>query len=344
MAIITTFKCSRCLANGTVDNTGTYLKVFLAYTSSVSSTYTIKYAKDGTTTYTTFKTGTATSLNTSFVSSSPILEADYSYSISLEIDGGASGGWNGKIDFIPKSFVLLDFNASGKGIAIGKISEKSNAVEFGMDMYDKHGARILNGLTYYLSNGGIDPDTTTEELVLTTTNTPISGTFFYIRTMFYSSKSASSNRTQIAYPYNSDKSTYYRYYVNGSGWTSWKEQPVILSSGTSGIWTYRTYSDGTAECFGKINCSQIAVNATLGNWHRSEALYEATAYPYPVAFSEAPSTEIMFQTRNSSAALIWPFSSSAENAKAYLPQCYLIRPVTAESCNGNINIIAKGKI
>lgn len=55
-------------------------------------------------------------------------------------------------------------------------------------------------------------------------------------------------------------------------------------------------------------------------------------------------TEMMFQTRSGSAALLWAFSANANNAKLYVPQAYIIRPVTAPSVNGNINIIAKGKV
>lgn len=55
-------------------------------------------------------------------------------------------------------------------------------------------------------------------------------------------------------------------------------------------------------------------------------------------------TEMMFQTRSGSAALLWAFSANANNAKLYVPQAYIIRPVTAASVNGNINIIAKGKV
>ena len=341
---ITTFKCSRCLANGTVDNTGTYLKVFLAYTATTSTIYTIKYAKDGATSYTTFKTGTAASLNTSFVSSTAILEADYSYSISLELDGGASGGWNGMMDFIPKSFVLLDFNASGKGLAIGKISEQANAVEIGMDVYDRHGTQIRNGLAYYLSSGAIDANTTTEELVLTTTNTPIPGVFFYIRTMFYSAKTATANRSQIAYPYNSVRSTYYRYYINGTGWSAWVEQPVITKQGTSGIWTYREYSDGTGEFFGKVPVTNYAISTALGGWYRGANLYEADAYAYPFSMTEAPAVEMTFQTRNGLAAIAWIFSQDASTAQSYLPQCYLIRPVTGTGIYGNINVVGRGKL
>lgn len=342
MADIITFKCSRCLANGTVDNTGTYLKVFLAFTSSVTASYTIKYAKDGTTTYTTFKTGTAKSLNTSFVSSTAILDADYSYSISLEIDEGASGSWNGQMDFIPKSFVLLDFNASGKGIAIGKISEQANAMEIGMPMYDRFGTQILNGVAYYESGGSTDPNTTEEELILTSINTPISGGFFFIRTMFYSSKTG--NRTQYAYPYNNaTRSTYYRTYYSGA-WTAWVEQPIIISKGTSGIFTYRTYSDGTCEFFGKVPVTDYSITTALGGWYRGANIYEATAYAYPFTMTEAPAVEMTFQTRNGLAAIAWIFSANADTAQKYLPQCYLIRPVTGTGIYGNINIIGRGKL
>lgn len=120
-------------------------------------------------------------------------------------------------------------------------------------------------------------------------------------------------------------------------------QPYVIDSGETGIWTWRKYSDGTAECFGKINLSGVAVSAALGGWFRSETLFEAGAYPYPITFSEAPAVSMMFQTRNGSGALLWPFSASAENAKLYLPQAYIIRPTTATSISGNINIIAKGK-
>lgn len=121
-------------------------------------------------------------------------------------------------------------------------------------------------------------------------------------------------------------------------------QPYILNSGTTGIWTWRKYSDGTAECFGKINLSGVAVSAALGGWFRSETLFDATAYPYPISFSEAPAANLTFQTRNGSGAVLWVFSASAENAKQYLPQAYLIRPTTATGISGNINITARGKV
>lgn len=351
MAItISKFTCARCLANGTVDNTGTYLKVSLTYTAGASVTYRVSYGKDPDSALTLVKSGTGASFDGSFVSSSAILEADYAYTVSLII-AGTGEGVRVQRGNIPKSFVLLDFNASGKGIGVGKISDKPNELAIGMDMFDRFDTRILNGLAYYEQGGTADPDTCLEEMFLT--NIDAIGGMSFVKQFFYGGKTANTNRTQIAFPYayNSNgamvghKRSNYRRHYNGSagGWSAWIEEPVIIESGSTGIWTYRKFSDGTAECFGKIDVTGVAVEGTLGGWYRSETLYEATAYPYPVTFSEAPATEMMFQTRNGSGALLWPFSANANNAKLYVPQAYIIRPVTAASVNGNINIIAKGK-
>lgn len=346
---LTSFTASRCFQDGTVDNTGTYLKVGFSFTSTESSaSHVIRMKESNATSMTTITSGTSKSRT--YVSGSEILNSEKSYTVYLTIEDANSI----QIEsiFIPKTFVLIDFNASGKGIAFGKISEHENELAIGMDMFDKFDTRILNGLAFYESGGSTDPDTCIEEMFLT--NIEAIGGMSFVKQFFYGNKTANTNRTQIAFPYayNSNgsmvghKRSNFRRHYNGStgGWSLWMEEPVVIESGTMGIWTYKKYSDGTAECFGKINVSSIAVNASLGNWYRSENLYDATAYQYPVDFIEAPATEMMFQTRNSSAALLWTFSSSDYNAKIYLPQCYLIRPVTATSCNGNINIVAKGKI
>lgn len=122
------------------------------------------------------------------------------------------------------------------------------------------------------------------------------------------------------------------------------EQPYLVDSGTTNIWTWKTFSDNTCEFFAKIPIDGLNVNAALGNWYRSEVVYGAYQYAYPLVMTEAPAINMMFQTRNSSAALLWAFSQDAYTAQEYLPQCYLIRPTTGSNLKGNINIIGKGKI
>lgn len=351
MPTVSKFKCERCTSNGTVDNTGTYLKVFLVFTASSTATYKISYAKDGESTYTLVKSGTGTSFNGSIVSTSGILSADYAYTVILEISDDV--GIMMFTDFVPKSFVLLDFNASGKGLSVGKISEKPNGLEIGMPVFDRFGTSIHNGLAYYEGGGAVDPDTTTEELILTSTNTPISGAFYFIRTMFYSAKTAEANRTQIAFPYgsassgeiaNHKRSNFRRHYVNGIGWSEWIEEPVVVDAGELGIWNYKVYSDGYVEGIGHIPISGVEVTAAFGSWYRSETLASAQQYAFPYTFMEPPTVEMMFQTTNSSGALLWPFSGSETLAKGYVPQFYLIRPTTGSNINGIVNIFVRGKI
>lgn len=121
-------------------------------------------------------------------------------------------------------------------------------------------------------------------------------------------------------------------------------QPYVMESGTTGIWTWKKFSDNTCEFFGKVPVTSAAVTAALGGWFRGESLYEATAYEYPVAMTEAPALEMTFQTRNGLGAMAWVFSQDADTARQYLPQCYLIRPTAATGIHGNINIIGKGKL
>lgn len=96
--------------------------------------------------------------------------------------------------------------------------------KFNVPVYDEVGALIGNGIAAYTGGGdsGIDPNTTLEGLCLTShSNAPQGlGTFYFIHTAFYSSKSASAARAQIAYPYNKSGPIYHRYYASGA-WSKW---------------------------------------------------------------------------------------------------------------------------
>lgn len=339
------YKAERCLWNGTLSNDGIYMKFTMHYTSNKSTaSYVIKIKEVDTLNEVQYAQGYSTNYNSSYVNDSVTIEQGKAYFVTVTLTD--SDGTITEKSFIPKTFVLIDFNSSGQALAIGKISEKTAGIEFGMDIFDEYNTRIMNGLAYYQSN--IDADTCIEEMFLTT----LSGIgMCFVRQLFFQGKSATTNRTQIAFPYayNSSgmvghkKSNYRRNYVSGIGWSDWVEEPVIIESNSSGIWTWKKYSDGTAECLGRINVSGSPVTAALGGWFRSEVLYGETDYQYPVTFIEAPVTEMMFQSRNGSGALVWAFSADINKIIPYLPQCYLIRPTTASFMAGNINILAKGK-
>ena len=345
------FKCSRCYADGTLNNYGTYLSAEVNFQSDTPSTYTISYKKASDASWTALpRSDVRYWFNDVVVSSSAILNTDYAYEIKITVENDTETLV--QTAFVSTAFVLLDFNASGKGLAFGKVSENPNAIEFGAEIYDRFGTRILNGLAFYEAGGSTDPDTATEEMFLA--SIPELGGFCFVRQFFFASKTGQANRTQIAFPYASvnsagvltgeSRSNFRRHYVNGFGWSAWIEEPVVIESGSSGIWKWKKFSDNTCEFFGKIPVTSADVSLALGGWFRGANLYEATAYEYPLQMTEAPALSMMFQTRNGLAALLWAFSADATTAQRYLPQSYLIRPTTATGIYGNINIIGKGKV
>lgn len=79
------------------------------------------------------------------------------------------------------------------------------------------------GIATY-GDGFIDASYTTEPFVLTQIGTP-NQSFYFVLTFFFSVRTATASRTQIAIPYNYSAETtkntvYIRYYIGG--WSTWR--------------------------------------------------------------------------------------------------------------------------
>lgn len=227
---ITSFTAQRCLADGTLDDDGTCVKAtFNCSISPVNNKnnklVTLQYLNGSTWTNLNQWT-TAYSYNTSYTTEA-IFTTDSSHDIRLIVADYFTS--TSSQTSVQTAFTLMNFNASGKGLAIGKVSEKTNGFEIDLPMYDSYGTKITNGLAVYNDVGGSlqDPNKTTEYLILTNINIPSGNSFMYVYTMFYSSKSTASNRSQIAVPYGNNDSIYFRFTSNGS-WMAW--QRLIKSS------------------------------------------------------------------------------------------------------------------
>lgn len=141
---ISAFNVTRSNSSGTEINDGTYLKAVVKFAiSSVNNkntkSYRIEYKRTNATTWNLMQQGSVYSMNQTVVSASGIVSADYAYNVRLVIsDFFGTATIEGKI---ATAFTLVDFNASGKGLAFGKVSEK-DAMEVSLDMYDKNGLLI----------------------------------------------------------------------------------------------------------------------------------------------------------------------------------------------------------
>ena len=155
---ITSFQGFRCLANGTENYEGTYLNAAVNFSiSSVGSkntaSYTVEYKLQSATTWTTLTSGSVYALNSNIISASGFMSVDSSYDIRLTVKDFFA---TVRSTFeIPTAFTLLDFNASGRGVAFGKVSEMSEGVEFALPMRSGHG-ELINSPVILPTNQNLD--------------------------------------------------------------------------------------------------------------------------------------------------------------------------------------------
>lgn len=132
---------ARSLADGTENYEGKYCKIGFSYAiSSVgsknTSKYVLEYKAKSATTWTKLKEGTGYTLTATEITGQ-VMDTDSSYDVRLSLTDYF--GTVRKTVEVPTAFTLLDFNASGKAIAFGKVSEKTNGVEFGMPAFFSNG-------------------------------------------------------------------------------------------------------------------------------------------------------------------------------------------------------------
>lgn len=151
---ITSFTAARCLADGTENYEGTFLKAAFNFSiASVNSknknTYVIEYKPQSGTTWTALTNGTGYAVNTSIISAQGLFDVDSSYDLRLSITDSFTTIRG--LTEIPTAFTLLDFNASGRGVAFGKVSEKTEGVEFALPVSFGHGETSSSPI--YLQSG-----------------------------------------------------------------------------------------------------------------------------------------------------------------------------------------------
>lgn len=159
---ITSFQGFRCLADGTENYEGTHLNAAVNFSISPVSdkntaSYTLEYRLKNTETWTALTSGAVYALKDSIISASGFMSIDSSYDIRLTV---ADFFTTTRSTFeIPTAFTLLDFNASGRGIAFGKVSELEEGMEIDLPM----------SITKYIYMGGIKKSDIEKDIYFQTT-------------------------------------------------------------------------------------------------------------------------------------------------------------------------------
>lgn len=207
--------------DGRVDDFGTKVRVAFSWeTDKTPVTISVQYKQPSWSNWSSISTTSQKTSGTEDMVTQDEISTEESCDIRIIVTDNV--GSSTTFASVPSGKYIIDCLSGGNGIAFGKVASAPNAADFAWDILDKFGTTVSNGVAKYTGTGnsGIDPNTTLEELILTNKNSPISGQLVYIRTVFYSGKSTTNNRAQIAMPYNTAEPIYRRYYYNGS-WSSW---------------------------------------------------------------------------------------------------------------------------
>jgi len=133
---INTFTAIRANNLGTADDNGTRALARIKFAVSAvndknSKSYTVEYRQKGTDAWTQAATGSVYSYDSNMmlnINASP----DASYDLRLSVKDFF--GTTIALSEIATAFTLVDYNASGKGLAFGKVSEVDNGMEIDMPL------------------------------------------------------------------------------------------------------------------------------------------------------------------------------------------------------------------
>jgi hypothetical protein len=159
---ITSFQGFRCLADGSENYDGTHLNAkvnfsIAAVNNKNSKTYKIEYRPKNTDYWTALTSGSVYALNDNIISANGIMVTDSSFDVRLTVEDFFTTVQS-VID-IPTAFTLIDFNASGKGLAFGKVSEEAEGMEIDMPL----------SINQYVYMGGIKKSDEEKDIYFQTT-------------------------------------------------------------------------------------------------------------------------------------------------------------------------------
>ena len=131
---------------------------------------------------------------------------------------------------------------------------------------------------------------------------------------FYSSKTNTSNRIQIAYPYNRAGSTFKRFYINGDGWSAWESEALQAYPIGSIYIAYNHTNPGTlfggtwtriTEAFLWATSSGGTIGATGGEKNHTLTTSELPKHTHPVSVVHEPTgsttldeSQILYRNKN----------------------------------------------
>lgn len=265
---ITAFYANRCDVDGTADDSGDYVSITYAYTiapvgNNNTASAKIQYKRS------TLSEWNDVLMNSAYTASTTafpeqMLLSDYQWDLRITVSDYF--GSTTMTLRVPSADVIMDLLASGDGMGIGKTAEIPKTL-------DLEWALLIRRL---LTVGTVE----TEEAQVNVENGYISGRLV-----------ASSGKNVGVYDTTHTK-WIIRNDIDGNTYIAGGTSPItdyVVAQGVSGIWTYRKYNSGIAECWGITPQKTVELTNPWGGAYASaQSIPICDAQPYPFGFATEP--------------------------------------------------------
>lgn len=248
-----------------------------------------------------------------------------------------------RVATLPTVAVTMDFYKDGNGIAMGKVAESGNLLDVNWDSRIRKNLQVdgnINDVVVSKDNyvlGG-SRDTITDENWIASAPSFL-GTYSqnnqWYTTMSVRHRNGQGDGTSYGLQLRSiltkEDNLSWRQNFGGS-WQGWKTildnkntADYVVEQGTSGIWTYRKWNSGLAECWG-IYTTTSACTKAWGTLFYSDTL--APRINYPFTFTVRPQ-ETVFLRGDSISAWAYPEGGGVGmNTTTQTAQYGFLRPTT----------------
>lgn len=323
--------CARCNDSGTLVSNGTRLRLMLSKKWSALSgsvnTALVQYQINSNG-WVTASAHTTNASDIALTVTNITLDLKQTYKVSIKITD-KFGDTDTYQYNIPTEEVAFHLKEGGGGAAFGKYAEEEDTLEVN---WDEH---VLKGLTVdgnsNLNKATTISDTDWKTLILKRVNATGAVTIQFINntgSLGFIGMTGSELNTPLR-RWSSDGAT--QYTVLDTAFT----KDYIVEQGTSGVWRYRKWNSGFAECWGYHTISGTNIDVAWGSWYCSPVI----ALPsFPFTFVGAPDVHVGWE---SDFGAVIDGASKRESTKA--GYVYLYRPVAQTNVNGRFSIYAYGK-
>ena len=110
----------------------------------------------------------------------------------------------------------------------------------------------------------------------------------------------------------------------------------VESQGTSGMWTYRKWNSGIAECWGRKTWSSVVVTSGWGSDYSANLSSLSAVSDYPFAFKTVPVSQI---TDSTTSGRGWIIRNTGDSTTS-IGTLYVISPTQYTSTNPITSVVA----